>query len=203
MSMRRLLILVVSAGTVTSAGVLLLTGVVGAASDGDRGAYSGSAGPGFANGNVSVLSRAPTSSDRLTTSDLGPAAGLLSNLRAARLARVVGTQQIYVAPGAAGNICLIVRDSADQSTTVDCAERETLASGTIYISTPDPATRTEDIVGVVSDGVRSVEDPSGKSRPVVANVFTATDVHGQLITLTNSSGAQSVVDLGMQFPPGS
>jgi hypothetical protein len=78
-----------------------------------------------------------------------------------------------------------------------------LVSGTIYISTPDPVSRTEDIVGLVSDGVRSVVDSSGRSRSVAGNVFTAAAVHGQVITLTNAAGAESKVDLGLQFPPGS
>jgi len=203
MSTRKLLAVVIGAAAAISVGVLLVTGVVGAASDGNRGTYSGSAGPGFANGVVSILSRPAAASDRLPASALGSGIRFLSNPAAARLARIEGTRSIYVAPGTGGTVCLIVRDSADKSTTTDCADRTTLVSGTIYISTPDLVGRTEDIVGIVSDGVQSVADSDGKSRTVDANVFTAAGVQGQVITLTNASGAQSKVDLGLQFPPGS
>lgn len=203
MSRRTVLALLSGAAVTISVGVLLLSGVVGAAPDGNRGTYSGSAGPGFASGAVSLLSRPAAASDKLPASALGSGLRLLSSPAAARLARTEGTQIIYVAPGVGDTLCLIVRDSADRSTATDCADRTALVSGTIYISTPDPVSRTEDIVGLVSDGVRSVVDSSGRSRSVAGNVFTAAAVHGQVITLTNAAGAESKVDLGLQFPPGS
>ena len=177
----------------------VLVSIGGAAPSGNRGRYSGSAGPGFAPATLAILSRPATPLDALAGGALGPAASNVSNLNAARLAAIDGTQRIFVAPGRNETDCLIVIDAADKSTTVDCADTSTLVSGAIYISIPNSAARTEDIVGIVSDGVWQVVASDGQVGSVKHNVFTLHQVRGQTVTLSNSAGAKSVVDLGSQF----
>jgi hypothetical protein len=185
------------------ASAAIAAGVVsigGAAPTGNRGSYSGSAGPGFASGKLAVLSRPATAQDALPPTALGPGAANIPDITAARLSTADGAKRIFVAPGRNGTDCLIVIDAAERSAAVDCADANTLISGTIYISLPDSSTQTEDVIGIVSDGVPQVTGPEGQATSVRDNVFTLDGMSGQTVTLTNDRGATSAVDLGTQLP---
>jgi hypothetical protein len=125
-------------------------------------------------------------------------AGLSDAGASARLAVATATRRVFVARRDNDELCLIVEDDAEQSSTVDCASRSVLKTGAIFISTPDYATKTVDVVAVVGDGVKAVS-AEGANAAVVNNVAILPRLNGRLITLIGANSVQSAVDLGPQF----
>jgi hypothetical protein len=112
----------------------------------------------------------------------------------ARLATTLGSTRVFVAPAKdAGDVCLIVEDSSEDSTAIDCAQRSVLIKGAIYLLKPNESTATVDVFAVVSDGVTMVD-----STRVENNVVVIRDFPGQALALTNGQGVVSTVDLRPQ-----
>src|SRR4051794_20308768 len=148
-------------------------------------------------GTLSVLTKANTSGYAPSTRTLELQSGrlILSDARSLRFARAVGTVRLFVAPGSSSNeVCLIVEDAKESSTSVDCAPRSLLTTGAVYLTKPDEATRTVDLFALVRDGVKSVAAAS-----VENNVAVVRNLRDQVIPLTNQVGRLSMVDLGPQF----
>jgi hypothetical protein len=80
---------------------------------------------------------------------------------------------------------LILQESFDQSTSIDCAARKTLETGPIYVSslTPDG---TASVVGVVDDGTSSIRQ-DGHSVAIHNNLFVLDGIRGDSVSLTLSS----------------
>lgn len=149
------------------------------------------------NGRAAILDRVPSADDLPSqrTLDLQGGHSMLSGMKDVRLARSAGPVRVLVAPAGHGSdICLIVEDSSEDSTAIDCTRRSVLAKGAIYLTKPDSATATVDLFALVGDGVIRV----GPAR-VENNVAIIEDFSGQLITLTDNAGRISTVDLGPQF----
>jgi len=149
------------------------------------------------NGDVSVLARPASSSDTASkrTGDLQASHHLISDLGDLRVATEVGPIRLLVAPGnKAGDVCLIVEDSSEDSTAVDCASRSLLSKGAIYLTKPDETSQTADVFLLVGDGVTSVN-----AQAVKQNVAMLQDLPGQLVELKDQAGSVSTVDLGPQF----
>jgi hypothetical protein len=147
-------------------------------------------------GTVAVLASRPTADDLPTvrTVRLQQSRGMMSDAADLRLATALGSTRVFVAPAKdAGDVCLIVEDSGEDSTAIDCANRSVLIKGAIYLLKPNESTMTVDVFALVSDGVTMVD-----STRVENNVVVIRDFSGQALTLTNGHGVVSTVDLGPQ-----
>jgi hypothetical protein len=113
-----------------------------------------------------------------------------------RYARSSGNTSLFVAHGQrTGDVCLVIEDTAEDSTATVCALRKILATGAIYLTKPDDASGTFDLYALVGDGVRWVGDRRPERNVVVARGLSDTET---VIVLRNAAGQESTVDLGPQ-----
>jgi hypothetical protein len=149
---------------------------------------------------LSILDRAASASDVLpayVTS--APFAEQFASPDAARLASTRAMRSIYVVPGKAGTICLVVAEPATETVMADCAARDLLVNGSIYLSMPHN-NGTFDVVGVVADGHTAAQAADDRAVAVANNVFALDGLTDQHIKLATGSKLTDF-DLGPQFPP--
>jgi hypothetical protein len=147
--------------------------------------------------NVSLLARPRTPNDGLPER-VRSSASDLADINASRLADTADSRAVYVVPGTAGRICLVVSNSLDSSIAVTCAARSLLVTGSVLLSWPQPD-GTENIIGVVGDGHDSVE-ANGTTVKVTNNVFVLDHVKGQQIVFRGTNGQRQDFDIGVQHP---
>jgi hypothetical protein len=150
---------------------------------------------------LSILDRPASGNDALPAYVTSiPFAEQFASAEAARLAGTSGMRSIYVVPGKAGTICLLVIEPADEAVMADCAARDLLVNGSIYLSMPH-SDGTFDVVGVLADGHTAVQAADGRRATVANNVFALDGLTDQHIKLATGSKLTDF-DLGPQFPTG-
>jgi hypothetical protein len=158
--------------------------------------FTGNARTAPAESTLGILQSRATSADKLPATVLNsPVASHLPDLTAARHAFNSGGDDIYVAPGTNGTICLMV---AGQASFGSCASDAVLDTGVIYIVSPQ-ADGTMNAYLVVPDGYSEATIGS-MTVGVIRNVAAFRGApSSSLATLSGSAGTRNV-DLGAQTP---
>ena len=141
----------------------------------------------FTGGTVSILERPATPADRLPERVLNSPfpETQLNGVENARLAQTASGRGVFVAPGKGDKMCLIVMFGDAVGAT--CGDRRALANIPIYLARPN-GNGTQDVVGLVADGVTSVGDAR-----VIANTFAMNDAQSGVFEMHSAAGSRSVV----------
>jgi len=140
----------------------------------------------FTDGRVSILERPAAPADRLPESVLDSSfpERHLSSGEHARFAQAAFGRLIFVAPGKADQICLIVVLGDAGGAT--CGDRGALKNIPIYLARPNPD-GTQDVFGLVADGATKVGDAYVK-----ANTFAMDDVPSGEYEMHSANGSRKV-----------
>jgi hypothetical protein len=155
--------------------------------------------PRLSNGELSALSRAPAAEDVLPANVLQlPIAQDFARPLVARRLATEGGRRIYAVRGRQKTTCLVVIESSDDATTVNCAG-VAQESGAVWQGTPQND-GTVDVVGIVGDGVAYAR--AGDSRAQVENnVFILKGKVNDEVVLGTAAGLEAKLDLGTQWSP--
>jgi hypothetical protein len=141
----------------------------------------------FTGGSVSILERPASPADRLPERVLNSPFpdSQLNGVENARLAQIAFGRRVFVAPGKGNQVCLIVIFGDAVGAT--CGDRRALANIPIYLARPN-GDGTQDVVGLVADGVTSVGDAG-----VTANTFAMNDAQSGMFEMHSAAGTRRVV----------
>jgi hypothetical protein len=141
----------------------------------------------FTDGTLSILERPATPADRLPDRVLRSPfpERHLNGVEHARFAQLTFGRRVFVAPGKGDQVCLIVM--FPDTVGAPCGDRSALANIPIYLARPNND-GTQDIVGLVADGVTAIGDA-----PVIANTFVIDDARSGVFQMHSAAGSRSVV----------
>jgi hypothetical protein len=148
--------------------------------------------PALGNGSVAALDRAArTTADTLPRQVQSMPAGdwLASRDRGVRVLSD-SERMVWIAAGKSGSICLVLQETREQTTSIDCAPRSILTKGPLYASSLD-ANGAATVVGLVDDAVSSVRGPANRDIPIQKNLFVLRDVTSDSVALTLSASSGS------------